>query len=67
MLICLFLLISCLLVGSYVRISPKFGKLPEGERLARIERSKHYAGEEFQNFEPRIVFGSESWTQVKQQ
>jgi L-ascorbate metabolism protein UlaG (beta-lactamase superfamily) len=54
--ICLLLLISCLLVGSYVWISPRFGKLPEGERLTRIECSKRYADGGFQNLEPLIPF-----------
>jgi L-ascorbate metabolism protein UlaG (beta-lactamase superfamily) len=46
----------CLAVGICVWLSPKFGKLPEGERLARIEQSRNYVDGEFQNLEPLMPF-----------
>ena len=52
----LLLLISCLIAGGSAWIRPGFGKLPEGERLARIEQSGHYAGGGFQNPEPLMPF-----------
>ena len=38
---------------------PQFGKLPAGERLARIEQSPNYRDGEFQNLEPTEMFTSE--------
>ena len=32
--------------------SPEFGRLPQGERLARIEASPHYVNGKFQNLVP---------------
>lgn len=57
--------VTALLVGlasigyAYVQ-HPKFGTLPEGERLARIERSPNYADGAFQNVVPTPVFTDES-------
>jgi L-ascorbate metabolism protein UlaG (beta-lactamase superfamily) len=38
---------------------PIFGKLPTGERLARIEQSPNYRDGKFQNRLPRVPFGAD--------
>lgn len=44
------LLIGVIVLGGWGYLQhPKFGKLPEGERLAMIERSPHYVDGEFHN------------------
>ena len=39
---------------------PEFGRLPQGERLARIQASPHYANGQFQNLVPVQVMNEES-------
>lgn len=42
--------IAILVIGVYAFLhAPLFGRLPDGERLSRIERSPNYAGGEFHN------------------
>ncbi|MBD3642061.1 MAG: MBL fold metallo-hydrolase [Marinobacter sp.] len=44
---------------------PKFGRLPEGERLAEIERSPNYSGDGFQNLVDTPMFaGDKTFFQV---
>jgi len=48
--ITLFTIVILLLFGTFLFLShPKFGKLPEGERLARIKKSTNYKNGSFQN------------------
>lgn len=44
-----------LLAGCAYLRHPKFGAEPEGERLARLQRSPHYADGEFRNLVPTAV------------
>lgn len=37
---------------------PQFGRLPRGERLARIERSAHYRDGEFRNLHETVLMTS---------
>ena len=39
---------------------PEFGRLPQGERLARVQASPHYANGQFQNLVPVQVMNEES-------
>ena len=39
---------------------PEFGRLPQGERLARIQASPHYANGQFQNLVPVQVMNEDS-------
>ena len=39
---------------------PEFGRLPQGERLARIQTSPHYANGQFQNLVPVQVMNEDS-------
>jgi L-ascorbate metabolism protein UlaG (beta-lactamase superfamily) len=41
--------------GAYVAWAPKFGKIPDGERLKRIELSPNYIDGEFRNLESTEV------------
>ena len=38
--------------GALFLASPRFGALPEGERLARVQASPHWSGGAFRNLEP---------------
>lgn len=50
MMIGLATLVASIALGSWAYLQhPKFGKLPEGDRLARIERSPHFKDGEFRN------------------
>ena len=60
MLYAILLLAACCVLAAYaVPKLPRFGKLPEGERLARIQRSPHYRGDAFHNLEPTPSFTGE--------
>lgn len=49
-LICLLATVACLFLAACAFVNqPRFGRLPEGERLARIEGSPNYRDGEFQN------------------
>ena len=39
---------------------PEFGRLPQGERLARVQASPHYINGQFQNLVPVQVMSEES-------
>uniref|UniRef100_UPI0039A4C569 MBL fold metallo-hydrolase n=1 Tax=Ornithobacterium rhinotracheale TaxID=28251 RepID=UPI0039A4C569 len=52
-------LVAIVLIGGLVFINqPKFGKLPAGERLARIEQSPNYKKGKFQNLSPTPTFSN---------
>ena len=60
MLYAILLLAACCVLAAYaVPKLPRFGTLPEGERLARIQRSPHYRGDAFHNLEPTPSFTGE--------
>ena len=46
------------LVGVVFVNMPQFGRLPRGERLARIERSAHYRDGEFRNLHETVLMTS---------
>ncbi|PZX20409.1 L-ascorbate metabolism protein UlaG (beta-lactamase superfamily) [Breznakibacter xylanolyticus] len=55
-------LLMCGLIFSgwmFVRM-PKFGQLPEGERLERIRKSPHYDGQQFMNLSPTPAFAEDA-------
>jgi hypothetical protein len=53
MLITAFSLVGVLIAAALVYMQhPKFGRLPRGERLARIQKSPHYKNGHFQNIVP---------------
>lgn len=57
MLYALLVLLACLAVGVYLLPrQPQFGRLPEGARLARMQRSPHYTDGGFRNLEPSPSF-----------
>jgi L-ascorbate metabolism protein UlaG (beta-lactamase superfamily) len=56
----LVVLIVCVLSACAYLQQPKFGKLPEGERLARIEKSPNYKESKFQNLSPTPQLSSDS-------
>jgi L-ascorbate metabolism protein UlaG (beta-lactamase superfamily) len=60
LMITLLILASLIAVGGVFMRQAKFGRAPEGERLARIQRSPHYKNGSFQNLEqtPQIVEGA---------
>lgn len=59
MLIALFFLIALVVIGTWWFIrQPQFGKLPSGERLARIEQSPNYRNGAFQNLEATPNFSN---------
>lgn len=57
----LFLILIGLLILSVVGFMnlPRFGRLPQGERLKRIEQSPNYRDGEFQNLTPTPQFASD--------
>ena len=46
--------------GAFFTGRPEFGRLPQGERLARIQASHHYANGQFQNLVPVQVMSEDS-------
>ena len=53
MLLLVFGILLALILGIVLFLhSPRFGRLPQGERLARIEESTYYKNRQFQNIHP---------------
>jgi L-ascorbate metabolism protein UlaG (beta-lactamase superfamily) len=51
------IIILCFALGACILLNqPKFGKSPEGERLAAIEKSPHYSAGQFKNLHPTPKF-----------
>ena len=46
--------------GALFTQRPEFGRLPQGERLARMEASPHYRNGKFQNLVPVQVMNEEN-------
>ena len=65
----IFGILLLLLVGIVLFLQhPKFGKLPSGERLAKIEQSPNYKNGKFQNqsFTPDLTEGTSYYSVLKQ-